>query len=44
MTKTMMKNVTINAEWAEALVIKELNTIADNNKLNLKDKGDKQNV
>ena len=31
-------------KWAEGLVIKELNTIADSNKLNLKDKGDKQNV
>lgn len=31
-------------EWAEALVIKELNSITDNNKLNLKAKGGKQNV
>lgn len=31
-------------EWAETLVIKELNSIADNNKLNLEDKGDNQNV
>lgn len=31
-------------EWVETLVIKELNTITDNNKLNLEDKGYKQNL
>lgn len=31
-------------EWAEALVIKELKSITDSNKLKLKNKGDNQDV